>query len=333
MKEAAPGAPTPSANPRLAGHADAERRLLEAYRSGRLPHAWLFSGPRGIGKATLAYRFARYLLAGGGEGGSLFGLDESNLEVAEEDPTFRKIAHGAHPNLAVLERRRDEKGKLQKVISVADVRSVGGFLRLTAAGDGWRIVIVDAADDLNLNAANALLKMLEEPPARALLLLVTHAEGRLLATLRSRCCRLPLTPLGAAELEAVIAPWLPEDLGDEDRRIITRLAEGAPGRALALAGEGAAGLYRRVLEALEALAAGDTAALHDFAEALAAGRDGTAFRTGSELLRWWGRAPGDRGGARPPAGGGDPGRRARAGRAAAGLAPGHRLAGLLAGPG
>jgi DNA polymerase-3 subunit delta' len=189
-----PAVPTPRQNPELFGHAAAERRLLDAWASGRLPHAWLICGPRGIGKATLAYRFARFLLkAGDATGGS--GRPAS-LASDPQDPVFRRVAAGGHADLLTVERGWDKKRERRRgEIIVDDVRDVGAFLRLTPAEGGWRVVVVDSADEMNPNAANAILKVLEEPPRRAALLLVSHAPGRLLPTIRSRCCRLVLKPL------------------------------------------------------------------------------------------------------------------------------------------
>src|SRR5271165_3045369 len=175
-------APEPRANPLLLGHEAAEATLAAALHSGRLHHAWLLTGPAGIGKATLAFRFARRLLAGhGGEG----------LQLDSTHPVFRRVAVGAHADLLTVERAFDPKRKRQRTeIVVDDVRRIGGFLHLTPAEGGWRVVVVDGADELNRNAANALLKVLEEPPPRALLLLTAAAPGRLPATIRSRTRRL-----------------------------------------------------------------------------------------------------------------------------------------------
>jgi len=201
-------APLPRENPDLEGHAAAEAQLLEAWRSGRLPHGWLFTGPQGIGKATLAYRFARFVLAGGGDGGGLFGDAPSDLRLDPAHPIFHRVASGGHSDLMFL-----EKGKT--VIKVEDVRAAGTFLSLTPGEGAWRVVIVDSADDLNTAAANALLKVLEEPPDRALLILVSHAPGSLPATVRSRCCRLPLHPLPEATVRGLLGRWRPA-LAEDD---------------------------------------------------------------------------------------------------------------------
>ncbi len=175
----------PRENPDLFGHEDAERTFAAAASTGRLHHAWLITGAEGVGKATLAYRLARRLLGG------------ADAVDHPANPVFRRVARATHADLLTVEREWDEKRKRQRTeIVVEGARDIAGFLRLTPAEGGWRIVVVDGAEHLNRNAANALLKVLEEPPARAVLLLTCAAPGRLLPTVRSRCRRLPLRPLG-----------------------------------------------------------------------------------------------------------------------------------------
>ena len=285
--EAPAGAPAPRKNPDLVGHEWAERRFLDAWASGRLPHAWMITGPKGIGKATLAFRIARFVLAGGGAAGLFDAIAPESLHLAPDHAVFRRVAAGGHADLMTLERSVDPKtGKMRNVIIVDDVRRTGAFLNLTPAEGGWRVLVVDSADELNASAANALLKMLEEPPARALLLLVSHAPGRLPATVRSRCCRIALKPLVEQQLIPLLARYLPE-LGDGDRRALARLGEGSVGRALALAEEGGLELYRDVVSLLAALPSVEGAALHAFADRLARRGADEAFRTATGLVGWW----------------------------------------------
>ena len=186
--------PEPRRNPDLIGHETAEQALIDSAASGRMPHAWLICGPEGIGKATLAYRFARYLLAGPQPAG-LFGAGETGLYVAPDHPVFRRVAAKGHADLMTVELGADPKtGRMRGEIVVDDVRAVSEFMHMTPAEGGFRVVIVDIVDAMNRNAANALLKILEEPPPQALLLLVCHAPGRVLATIRSRCRKLVLRP-------------------------------------------------------------------------------------------------------------------------------------------
>lgn len=276
----------PRANPDLIGHGAAERVLLEAFGSGRLPHAWLLAGPRGIGKATLAYRFARFVLAGG-QGPDLFGAAPQSLFLAPEDPVFRRIAAGGHLDLRVIERSINPKtGKLRSETVVDDVRAAVDFLRKTAAEGGWRVVIADPVDDLNPTAANALLKVLEEPPAQVLLLLVSHAPGRLLPTIRSRCCRLGLEPLTEDAVAELLGRAQP-DLPPEEVAALARLSEGSPGRALDLAAGGGVEFYRELVAVLSSLPQLDIPRVHALGDRLSRGADGAAFRGGAELMTWW----------------------------------------------
>jgi DNA polymerase-3 subunit delta' len=234
--------PLPRENPYLIGHDAAEQAFLGAMRGGRLHHAWLISGAEGVGKATLAFRFARLLLAGGGGG----------LDLPETHPVFRRVAAGTHADLLTIEREWDDKKKrMKKQIAAETARGIPPFLHLTPAEGGWRVVIVDGAEDLNTQSANALLKVLEEPPPRAVLLLVCNAPGRMLPTIRSRCRHLALAPLGAADMARALALYLP-GLAAAERARLAELAEGSVGRALALAEEDGltiAGLVEEVLAA------------------------------------------------------------------------------------
>src|SRR5476649_154895 len=189
----------------LFGHTEAEQALLASYKSGRIPHAWLIGGTPGIGKATLAYRLARFVLAHPDPQSPAVQKAKS-LAVDPENPVARRIAAQAQGDLLVLERTINEQtGKLYTVIRVDDVRRSVPFFGSTAGEGGWRIAIVDAIDDLQREGANALLKVLEEPPARTLLLLISHAPGRELPTIRSRCRRLLLRPLSAADVARAVA--------------------------------------------------------------------------------------------------------------------------------
>lgn len=214
----------------LKGHQAAEETLLRQYRSGRMHHAWLFAGPRGIGKATLAYRLARFLLS---YPDPRLAGERTSLYVAAEAPVAHRIAARGHADLITLERAYDAKAeRLKAEIAVDDVRKASAFFGRTAGEGGWRICIVDAAEDLNTESANALLKILEEPPAHSLFILVSHQAGRLLPTIRSRCLRLDLSPLSEGDTSAVL-----ETLGQHKPEELARaaqLSQGSPGRALEL---------------------------------------------------------------------------------------------------
>ncbi len=283
----------PRENPGLTGHAEAVRTLFDGARSGRLAHAWLICGPRGIGKATLAYRFARYLLANDGDGapGLLAPVPPEEgrgpLWVSPDHPVFRRVASGGHADLMTIECARDVKtGKQKAEIVVNDVRSIGPFLNLTAAEGGWRVVIIDSAEDMNPNAANAVLKVLEEPPNRAVLLLVSHNPGRLLPTIRSRCRKLVLSPLPDEQVRGLLSSYAPQLLAD-DRGQLSRLAEGSIGKAMDLAEAGGLDLYRDILGILDGLPRMDAEALHEFSSRFARVGSEDDFRTVTELLQWW----------------------------------------------
>src|ERR1700760_235074 len=220
----------------LLGQQDGLRRAARALRSGRPPSAWLIADAPGVGKATLAYRIARYLLAfGAGDAGP------DDLSVPQDHPAARQVVAQSHPGLLVLKRAINPKtGKLMTVLSVDEIRRLADFFGMTSGAGGWRVAIVGTADDMNDNAANALLKMLEEPPANAMLLLLSNTPGRLLPTIRSRCQRLEVRPLDDATLEKKRARELPA-MAAAERASLARVAGGSIGAALTLAtGEGAA---------------------------------------------------------------------------------------------
>lgn len=262
------GWPPPWRNDRLVGHDQAEKTLLAAQQSGRLHHAWLMTGPRGIGKATLAWRFARFLLAGQDQGG-LFGGGPENLDVSSDAPGRNLIDARSHPDLFHLRRALNhDTGRIRAEIAVDDVRGLGEFMHMTPAMGKWRVAIVDSADEMNRNSANAVLKILEEPPPNAVLLIVSHAPGRLLPTIRSRCRRLALQPLKDDTVVKLLGDYAPETK-DEERRALALLAEGSIGRALELAGAGSLDLYREMVEVLATLPDLDMPRLHAFAERFA----------------------------------------------------------------
>jgi DNA polymerase III subunit delta' len=268
--------PDPRANPDLFGHDHAAQTLADAAASGRLHHAWLLSGPRGVGKATLAFRFARWLLAGAPS-------SSPPLFLPPTDSTFRRVAAAGHADLRSLAPNAGERG-VKMIIRVDEVRQVPRFLSLTAAEGGWRIVLVEQVEAMNAEAQNALLKTLEEPPPRALLLLTTGMPDRLLPTIRSRCRRVDLFPLGEPQMEDVLSRWLPE-LDGGQRAALARMSGGAPGRALELAeGEGLS-LQADVDSFLRSLPHPDPRALHLLGDKLAAKRDGSALVMFFDLLR------------------------------------------------
>lgn len=216
-----PNAPHPRETFSFVGHDAEEAAFADGLRGGRMHHAWLLAGPKGLGKATLAYRVARAAL-----GAKRIG--PRPLDVDPEDQVARRVMALSHPDLFVLRRGLNDRGKPRREIAVDDARELGHFFSLAPSEGGMRVAIVDAVDDLNRNAANAILKTLEEPPARSILLLVCHAPGAILPTIRSRCRRLALRPLSDDEVR---------EASGADAGIVS-LAKGRPGRAIALKAQG-----------------------------------------------------------------------------------------------
>ena len=239
----------------LLGHQHAERRMRQAFESGKLHHAWLISGPKGIGKASLAYRFAGYVLSGAQS------LTE-DLSVNPDSRAAHWLASRSHPDLFVLERNWDgTTKKLKSELAVDDARQLSEFFGLTAGSGGWRVAIIDAADDLNNASANALLKVIEEPPPKCILLLVCNQPGRLLRTIRSRCMRIDLAPLSLEETLRVLTGLpLDEAPSRQDMEVAAKLAGGSPGRGLELLNSTGA----RSFAAFQAMAHMTSASLVEF---------------------------------------------------------------------
>lgn len=240
------GIPPPAATPFLFGHPRAWQELVVASQSDRMHHAWLLQGPRGIGKATLAFAFARHLV-----GARWTGQVERSASFDIEDPILRQIASGAHPNVIHIQRgEADRGGGFKTQITVDEIRRLQGFFRATAT-PGWRVAILDPADDLNRNAANALLKILEEPPARSVFLITNHAPGRLLPTIRSRCRTLRIASLTSAALPAATRQLMPE-AGGEDVNTVAALARGSVRQTLVLLQGGGVDVLREADRILDA---------------------------------------------------------------------------------
>jgi len=276
--------PHPRETLTLHGHVEAEHAFLDAYRGGRMPHAWLIGGARGIGKATLAYRMARFVFAHPDPAISAVQNAES-LALPADSPAVRRVAAQGHSDLLALERVEDDKGKMSTVIPVDMVRKTIGFFGSTAGEGGWRVCIVDSADELNAAGANALLKILEEPPAKCLLLVVSHAPGRLLPTIRSRCRRLALRPLSPEDVARSLADALQRDAGEPDIKAAATASDGSVARALDLLGGTALKVREQVNTLLGALPTVNPRDLHALGDAL--GRDESAFAAFVDAVRDW----------------------------------------------
>jgi DNA polymerase-3 subunit delta' len=242
----AEGAPHPRRTAQLFGQAAAEAAFLDARRAGRLHHAWLLAGPRGVGKATLAWRIARHMVAHG-------LTPAADLALDPDHPVMRRSTALAEPAIALVRRGWDDRAKrLRTQITVDEVRRLKGFFGLSVPGGGWRAVIIDAADEMNPQAANALLKVLEEPPERTILLLVSHQPSLILPTIRSRCRLLPLAALAPDALaQAVAAAGF--EAGPDDAALLAVLSAGSAGAAVRMLDDGGIAAYRDLAALLEGL--------------------------------------------------------------------------------
>lgn len=225
------GAAEPAENARLIGHVEAQRSLLTAQRAGRLPHAIILAGPQGIGKATFAFHFARHLLSSR----DAAEIGDSFRSVDMQSSLFRQVASSAHPSVLHLTRPANERTKgFKTVLSVDEVRRIGHFLSMTSHDGGYRVVIVDPADDMRNAAANALLKNLEEPPSRTIFILISHSLGSLLPTIRSRCQVFRLERLQHDEMSEVLAHVDDFPAANSERSNLIERANGSARNALIL---------------------------------------------------------------------------------------------------
>ena len=283
------GAPHPRHAERLIGHGAAEAEMLTAYREGRLAHAWLIAGPEGVGKATLAWRFARFLFANPDPNAP--GVRAArDLSVDPKCPAARHLASLAHPDFSLVRRVwQPDKKKFFSEIRVDDIREALQVFQMSAAFGGWRVCLVDCAEDLNANGANALLKMIEEPPVRSLILIVSHRPGQVLPTIRSRCRRLRLDPLTASQITEVVATLGPP-FADADPAAVAKAAERANGsvrEALALLSPEAEGVGALIDATLAALPHPDPRAVAKLAEALGGRASTEAFDAFHRALYEW----------------------------------------------
>ena len=271
------GAPHPRDTPHLIGQDAAETAFVDAFNTGRLHHAWMLTGPRGVGKATLAWRIARFLLATPApEAGGMFAPEPpSTLEIAADHPIALRVAAGGEGRIRNVTRTvNPTTKKLRQEIVADDIRALNGFFQMSAPDGGYRVVIIDDADLMNVTAANALLKMLEEPPARALLILISHQPSGLLPTIRSRCRTLPLRTLDAAEVAQAMAQ---ADVQSANTDALAALSGGSVGGAMRLSLLGGAALYTELVDLMGTMPNMDRPRALKLAE-LAAARGGEAKR-------------------------------------------------------
>ena len=266
--------PDSAHNPTLTGHDEALRQVTAAFAGVRMHHAWLISGIEGIGKATLAWHIAHHVLSNGEN-----PLGNLNLK----HPTAKLILAGAHPDMLVVRRMPNDKGDLRDSIVVEDALKIASFLHKTATHDGWRVVLIDEAHALNRHGQNAILKILEEPPARALIVMTATSPGALLPTIRSRCRALPLEPLSETSMKSILARFAPEVSGDELTQLIA-LAGGSAGFALKVIRTETLPLYAELRELLDAMPNLDIGRLHKLADRLGRKADAESFDVLTALL-------------------------------------------------
>lgn len=275
----------------LLGHADIERNLLDLYNSDRMPHALVFTGPQGIGKATMAYRFTRFLLKNGlkdDSQSSMFGETPAptSLDVSIEDQAFRRVANNAHPDLFTTEKKFDDaKGVYKDTLDVEEIRKIAPFLRMTSSEGGWRIVIADDADSMSRSAQNALLKILEEPPKNSILILIAHRAGALIPTIRSRARFINFLPLTNAEMKDLLKrknPSMTATYVDT----LTNLSKGSFGKALQYDESEAVETLNKLSRILENAPDWHWVELHKLADTLSGPGSDNAFKTFEELLQW-----------------------------------------------
>ncbi len=288
----------PKDNSYLLEHEKAAEFLLNCWKEGKLHNSWIFSGEEGIGKATLAYKFARFLLWADENNKEKY----TNLDIAENSLVFRQVASCSHPDMKVVERDfiKKDKDKIVKainsgkplenedirlmkksaVISVDDVRSINQFLSKRSSA-GWRVVIVDSVDELNTAGANAILKILEEPPAKTIMILISHNQNSLLPTIKSRCAKLMLQPLKKETVSSLLRRYCPQ-LAENQIEQITLLAKGSIGKAIVFADMDAATKYNQLCSLVYAQHNIKMVDLNDFANEMAKTAD--AFELVKELI-------------------------------------------------
>ncbi len=288
-----PTSPSSLKSPRdsteLFGHEAHEKMLLTLFNENKLPHALIFAGPMGIGKSTMAFRLARFLLKhGNGDDNqdSLFGDAPAapiSMDIPIDDPVFTKVASGGHPDLRYIERPLNDKGVKKGTIDVESVRKIAPFLRMSAADGGWRVVIIDEADMMNKNAQNAILKVLEEPPPKAMLILICNRLGAMIPTIRSRCRTFHFQPLDNATQTTLLKRAAPEATAAE-LSLLTALSEGSIGRALTLYEEKGVNTLNSIIGFLESFPKWDWDKIHPWADNLS--RDDKAYLGFTSIMEW-----------------------------------------------
>jgi DNA polymerase-3 subunit delta' len=272
---------SPRATRDVIGQERAINSFLRACETDRLAHAWLFSGPKGSGKMSLALNIARCFLE--------TGVPQSREQIfaAFDLPQGHLITRGVHPDIRIMQRKYDaEKSKFKQSIEIHDVRDLTRFFSHSSGRGGWRIAIVDCLDDMTLNAANALLKLVEEPPSKCLLILINHNSGRLLDTLRSRTRRLSFSGLSLPNLMQILTAYLPDE-PEQKLQAASFLASGSAHKALRLATGDGLEQFQRLIDSLLSARDGDLKTVHEFSDFIVARDQPDRFALFFELLSDW----------------------------------------------
>jgi len=281
----------PRDNPELFGHTAHEKMLLDLFNEGKLPHALIFAGPMGVGKTTTAFRFARFLLKHGNvddNQDSLFGdapAKPTTLSISQGDPVYQRVSSGGHPDLRYFERPLNDRGVKKGVLDVETVRKIAPFLRMSSSEGGWRVVIVDEADTMNRNAQNAILKILEEPPPKALLILICNRLGAMIPTIRSRCRTFNFSPLDETTLTTLLKRAAPEATGPEIK-LLAALSNGSMGQALTLHEEKGVNTLNTILAFLEGFPNWDWPRIHPMADTLSRADAEKAYLSFTHIMEW-----------------------------------------------
>lgn len=278
------------------GHEEQEKLFIELFEKNSMPHAMIFAGTQGIGKSTMAFRLARFLLKNGGKDlnqDSLFGGDNtahdvSSLDVAADDPVFARVASGGHADFLYIARNYDaSKGKWDANLKVDALRKIEPFLRKTSSDGGWRIVIVDDADTMNRNAQNAILKILEEPPANVLIILITHRPGMLIPTIRSRTRFIQFSSLSDDVLHDLLNKQSDYPVPSlEQMEILSSMSEGSIGKAINFIEGDGFDSFSQVLDLLDDGPNWNWVKIHQFSSSVSSPAQDKEYRMFTELLQW-----------------------------------------------
>lgn len=285
--------PPENLNPTCLGHEELESLFLELFEKNAMPHAMIFSGLRGIGKTTTAFRLARFLLKhgkGDSNQDALFAAEEikpdlTSLDVDPADAVFRRIASGGHADLLHITRDTDANGKLSSSLKVEALRKIEPFLRKTSSEGGWRVVLIEDADTMNNAAQNAILKILEEPPKKVLIVLITHRIGKLIPTIRSRSRLFQFKPLNEEHIAQLMSRKI-HGLGAVQLSALASISGGSIGQALYYIEEGGVEMLERIMSLLVDAPKWDWKIIHELSSELGSAANDKSYRLFTDIMQW-----------------------------------------------